>query len=327
MRKTQTIIGDRKVLVKNPLIVDGITRAGKFLMANLLSSIKDVEPVHYFPVLDHVARLEHLGLIEKKAARELLRSEADRVCYETLIGRSFNHRTSDKSSIFNNPRHKTYLKRLYESDGEAAVDVFHKNRLYNLFIVHEAFLNADLFFNSFPGMKVIVVQRSPLDLAYSWHQRKLIRRIGKDPLMGEIALASKGGSIPWHLYSRREEYHLLPSADRIVLAISTLFEMYEEPYQKLTPKHKKSILFVRYEEILLHPETTVKRAAAFLKRKILPEMKWVIKREKLPNTEYFGLRERKIKTLKRILSKKYFDRLLSLEEKYAQSAYNKTTNT
>lgn len=310
------IVGERATLVKNPLIVDGISRAGKFLLTNLLSGIAGVEPAQYRPVMEHVSRLQRFGLIDGRAAQELLRAEADMACWEMLIGRNFNHRRSDKSSIFNNARYKTYLPRLRRPDGEAALAEFRKKKLLSLFIVHETFPNVNLFFNSFPGLKVAVLERSPLDLVYSWRRRKLGARIGSDPLMGEIPLCGKAGNIPWYLYGCQQEYHAASGIDRTILAISTLVRMYEQTFAKLAPGREEKVLRLCYEDIIAEPEAVLRRAARFLGRSVLPELKLVIRKEKLPNKNYFLAKKRKIRSIRRAAAKKYFDILMILEKEY-----------
>ncbi|MEK7125821.1 MAG: sulfotransferase domain-containing protein [Patescibacteria group bacterium] len=314
--KTLARAGARQPLVKNPLFIDGISRAGKFLLTNLLSGLKGVEPVQYRPVMEHVSRLQRFGLIDRKAAQQLLRTEADLACYEMLIGRNFNFRRSDKSSIFNNAGYKAYLKRLDQVDGPAALVNFYKNNLLSLFIIHEAFPNINVFFDAFPDMKVIIMQRSPVDLVYSWQQRQLGARIGRDPLLGEIPLQGKTGPIPWYLYESQAEYISLKGIDRTILSITTLFKMYDASYNKLPALKKKHIMFVRYEDILSNPQATVKAVSHFLQRRVLSGIKDIIKKEKLPNKEYLSLKEQKIEKIKSLASKKYFNKLLFLEKKY-----------
>lgn len=314
--KKKVILGQRKPLVKNLLIVDGITRTGKFLLTNLLSGIREVEPVQYLGVLEHICRLQRFGFVDKKAAQELLRAEVDMGCYEMLIGRNINYRKSDKSSIFNNVNYKKYLKRLNQKDGQAALVNFYKNNLFSLFIIHETLPNINIFFNTFPKVKIINIQRSPIDLVYSWHKRKWNQRIGADPLVGEIPLKGKQGPLPWYLYNHIEEYESLSGVDKTILSICSLFKMYQSSYKKLSPKNKKRVLLIYYEDILLNPELAVKTIANFLRKGILPEMKQIIKKEKLPNKEYFNEKDRKIKEIESLSSKKYFKEVLFIEREY-----------
>lgn len=302
-------VGQRQPLVKNLLLIEGISRAGKFLLANLLNSIKGIEPVQYRAILEHIPRLQRFDFIDKRTAQELLRTEIDLNCYEMLIGRNLNHRKSDKSSIFNNPHYKNYLKRLKQKDGSIILPDFYKNNLYSLFIVHETLPNIQLFLDTFPKIKIISMQRSPIDLVYSWYKRKIGQRIGTDPLLGEIPLKGTKGNIPWYLYNCEKEYNSLSEIDKIILSIIMLFKMYEQI-------RNKKILFIRYENILSSPWQIVKLIAKFLKKGITPEIKQIIKKEKLPNKNYMESKKGKIKEIKNLSSEKYFKKLLALEKKY-----------
>ncbi|PIR93161.1 hypothetical protein COT99_02375 [Candidatus Falkowbacteria bacterium CG10_big_fil_rev_8_21_14_0_10_43_10] len=314
--KQQNLLGRRRPLVKNLLLVDGISRAGKFLLTNILSGLDGIEPVQYNAVLEHVVRLRRFNLITIPAASELLHTEVDMACYGMLIGRNMNYRRSDKSSIFNNAKYKSYLSRLKEKDGSGVLDNFYGSGLYSLFIIHESLPNIKIFLDTFPQVKIIVIQRSPADLVYSWYKRKLGQRIGKDPLMGEIPLKGKKGPLPWYIYDHQEEYYSLSGINRVIFSISTLFKLYEAAYNVLSPKNKKNILFVRYEDILSEPEAVIKTLARFLGKKILPVMKQVIKKEKLPNKKHFALKAAKMEKIKGLAAEKYYKIIMSLEKRY-----------
>lgn len=323
MSKNKIVIGHRKPLVKNLLLVFGIGRAGKFLLANILGGIDGIEQVQYKSILDHIPLLEKFGFIENGAAKELLQAEIDAACYEMLIGRNLNYRRSEKSSIFNNPNWRRYLKRSSAPDGNSALAEFYQKRSYSLFILHDE--NAaspfpDLYFQLFPGLKIISVQRSPIDLVFSWHRRNLVERSGQDPKMGGIIFKDKNGqSAPWYVANRLNDYYSLSPVDRTIVSICELFRLRDAVYKKLLRRNKKKICFVRYEDILLQPKFVIKKIAKFLNRKILPEMQKILKNERLPVKSYWSEYEEKKNKIKSIASSKYFKRLTILENKYFQN--------
>ena len=91
--KNKLKLANRKPLVKKLLMLDGMGRAGKFLVANILNGFADVEPVQLCGLLEHIPGFEKLGFIEKRTAEELLHHEIDMHAFEMLIGRTLNHRT------------------------------------------------------------------------------------------------------------------------------------------------------------------------------------------------------------------------------------------
>src|SRR3989338_8703693 len=175
------IIGNKKPLVEKLLLAEGITCAGKFLLANILAGFEGVEPVQNFNSLEKIPIFTRFNFMDKKAAKEFLRCEVDMHCYEMLIGRNFNHRISDKSSIFNHPKHEEYLKRSLMPDGDAALARFYKEKPYSFFVVHEMMPNIDVYFDVFPKLKIIHTRINPIDLVFNLYKKGYCRRTKKDP--------------------------------------------------------------------------------------------------------------------------------------------------
>jgi hypothetical protein len=152
-RNNKVSVGKRIPLVDNPLLVEGISRSGKFLLANILHGFQGVEHVQCYGILDHISYLENFGFIKRNAAQEMLQSEIDIHCYEMLIGRNLNFRISDKSSIFNDPRSGAYKKRCIEPDGNPVIEKYRKKNLCSMFVVHEIMYNVKMFIDTFPQLR------------------------------------------------------------------------------------------------------------------------------------------------------------------------------
>jgi hypothetical protein len=310
-------IGKRKALVENPLLIEGISRSGKFLLANLLHGFRGVEHVQYYGLLEHIPFLEKFGLIEKKTAREILQCEVDTHCYEMLIGRNFNYRKSDKSSIFNNPSYKKYLNRCKEPDGDLALEKYSKEKLCSMFIAHELMPNIKIYFDTFPKLKVISIQRSPIYLVYSWYNRGLGRRFGDDPKLFSISLRKNSENIPWFAADWGERYLSLTEMDRSIASIDWLTRTSKETYRGLSQKDKNKILYISYEGVLTHTDKVLRKIKNFLKRPIVVNsMKLILKREKLPNRQYSESKQEKLLLIKKKSSPYYFKKLLALETEY-----------
>ncbi|OGF14619.1 hypothetical protein A3I35_01940 [Candidatus Falkowbacteria bacterium RIFCSPLOWO2_02_FULL_45_15] len=316
-----TIVGERPYLINDLLLVEGISRAGKFLLANILHGFKGIEPTQYCELLEQIPYLEKFNLIANKAARELLRAEVDINGYKMLIGRNFNHRKLDKSAIFNNPRYKQYLKRSAIKDTKVILRQFYQARPYNPFIVHEIMPAISIYLKTFPRIKVVSIQRSPLDLVYSHYVWYLSYKKKFKKTLWPLAILLRQGnnSIPWYtlVYQRSKNNKQL--IDNIILAIARLLADYQSTYKSLSLLNKKKFLFVRYEDILVNPHEVIDKISKFLKREVLPEMSKIIKAEKLPNKEYNNLKEEKIKEIKAIASPECFNHLLKIETQYIKN--------
>jgi hypothetical protein len=317
--KKNTLLGERKALVKDLLLIEGISRGGKFLLANILHGFDGVEHVQYYGLLEHIPFLERFGMIETKAAQTILRCEIDTHCYEMLIGRNLNLRRGDKSSIFNNPACNEFLKRCKEQDGDWALKKYSKENLCSMFILHELMPNIKIYFDTFQKLKVISIQRSPVYLVHSWYSRGLGKRYGKDPKLFSIPIQINGKNIPWFAADWGDEYLSLSEMDRVIASIEWITHASRKSYDSLDEGYKKRILFVTYEELLADTKRAIKKIESFLKRPVIKsKMRVIFDREKLPNLGYSELKNEKLITIKSKASPDYFDRLLALEAEYME---------
>lgn len=321
MKKQLMKLGKRRGLVAAPLFIEGISRSGKFLLANLLSGFKNIEPVQYDDLLEHIPVFERYRFLDRKLAKYILQSKVDLDCHEALIGRSLNHRRADKSSIFNNPYQREFLKREHNQDIDKAIGDFLKQKSYSLFIVHELMPNIKIYFEVFPKMKVISLKRNPIDLVYSWYKREYGKRVGKDPKFFMVPWQKNHGSMPWYIDSIEKKYFSLNKVDQTILAMSHLLKMYKNSYKAL-PKHfKKNILLIKYEDILEKSNSALLKISKFLNRKKTKELARILKREKLPSSiNLQKLRAKKLEYIKAKASPRYFKKLVALEKKYYRNS-------
>ena len=226
-------IGDKTPLVEKILLAEGISRAGKFLLSNILAGFKGVEAAQYVDSLEKIPIFAKFNFMDKKAAKEFLRCEIDMHCYEMLIGRNFNYRASDKSSIFNHPRHKEFLKRSARPDGDPALARFYREKPYSFFIVHEMMPNIDIYFDLFPKLKIIHMQRSPMDLVSSWYKRGYGWRFKNDPKFFDMTLLENKNFFPWYICPHHKKYFNASEMDKVALSIINLFRLYKNKFKTM----------------------------------------------------------------------------------------------
>ncbi len=320
-KKIKFKLGSRKTLVKDLLIVDGVSRSGKFVLGNILTAFRGVEPIQYHGPLEFLPFLESFGFLDKRAAQELIRQEIDICVYDALIGRNLNHRRGDLSSIFNHPLYKKYLKRVDQPDGDSALKMFKKEKPYNLFITHELLSTIKIYFETFPGLKAVCLRRSPMSLVYEWMKRGYGNRYGTDPKFFSITLQSKNGLVPWFVADWMDEFGTLSETDRIIKAILTLHSAYDKSYRNLSPGYKKKMLIITFEDILFNTNFAVKEIGNFLKRSTVPGMKGVFKRLVLPRPAHAAYQRKTVEEIKCTASPKYFKLLLAAEKAY-RSKFN-----
>jgi len=174
-------LGKRQPLTKKLLLVEGIARAGKFLLANVLSGFEHIEPVQLYGLLEQIPVWANLGLIDRNTAKEILRLEIDTHCYEMLTGRNFNYRVSDKSSIFNIPRYQKYLARSKEKDIDKIMKEYDQEKPFSFFIMHELMPYIGIYFETFfHGTNAVSVK----DMARILNFSKFLFRANMAPLPG-----------------------------------------------------------------------------------------------------------------------------------------------
>ena len=307
-------VGPKKSFVENLLVIEGITRSGKFLLANILSGLEEIEPSQYSGLLEQIPFLASFGLIEKQTAKQLIRCEVDMRCYEMLIGRNLNYRLSDKSSIYKIPNYKKLVARSRNSNIEDMISQFKKEKPYSPFILHESMSLIEIYFETFPKMKCISIQRNPIDLAYSWYKRGLGRRWGEDPLLLQIPFMKENykGKFPWFAIGWEDLYLNLDEANRAVLSVKALIEKAQESYTQLTKETKKQILVIRYENLVSNSKGEIENLSNFLGKKTSPEMKKILTQEDLPKIGQAAKKKEKLKEMKAVVNKEYLDELLRL---------------
>lgn len=320
-KKNKPKIGRRAPLVKNLLIVDGISRSGKFVLGNILTGFRGVEPIQYHGPLEFLPFLESFGFLDKRAAQELIRQEIDIHCYEMLIGRNLNYRRDDLSSIFNHPLSKKYLKRSSQPDGDLALKRFEKEEPYSLFMMHELASTIKIYFETFPHLKVICLRRSPMSLVYEWLKRGFGIRYGTDPKFFSITLQAKNGLVPWFVADWMDEFHVLSETDRIIKTILTLHNAYEKSHLNLNSDYRKKMLVLTFEDVLFNTDSAARKIGNFLKRDTLPGIKRIFNKLVLPRPQHPAYRKEAIEEIKSTASPKYFRLLLAAEESY-RSKFN-----
>lgn len=315
-KQSKPEIAPKVPLVTNLLLIEGISRSGKFLAGNLINGLKHIEPVQAHQIIEPIPFLEHFGLINRQAAKEMVHRSIDLYTYEMLAGRRFNFNKSDKSCIYNLPNYRQLLKRCQQKEVTQALREYHKNKAYSFFILHEIMPFIKLYFEVFPKLKVISIRRNPLDLVYSQYRRGYGSRWSKDEKFFGLTFKTAQGVVPWYAYQWPKNFYLLSEMDRVIKSILTLCQLYHQGYRKLPPKIKQKILFVSYEDILAEPERVVQKMSKFLGKKPLPQIKKILIREKLPNLKRFKQKIKRQQEIKRLASPEYYHKLMALERAY-----------
>lgn len=311
-------VSKRKTLVKNLLLLEGHTRAGKFLLGKILDGFEGIEHFQYMGLIEQLPFLERLGCISREAAVSLLQIAVDENAYHLRIGRNLNLRNDDSTSMLKSFFLDRYLPRAFESDTSKIPVEFKKTKRYSAFVGHETLPNIKIFFDAFPAMKTISIQRHPIDIIHSWWLRGWCQRETCDPLYFQSCINEKGVDIPWFAYSWSRQYQKMNPLERTIMSVCRLEEMSRKSFRALTPLQKKQVLFISHEDLIENSWEVIREIESFLKIKSSGFMPAILKRERCLRELSREAREKKILQIKNNTSPKIFKIMEALSDKYEQ---------
>ena len=132
----------RKGTLANPILLDGISRTGKFFLGKILCGLENIEYYQTLSIIEHIPYLNKLGCINDSAAISLLQINVDEHAYNMFIGRNINFRYGDASSVKNSLETELYESRAKKPiDNDAIRNKDSIKKRYSPFITHETFPN------------------------------------------------------------------------------------------------------------------------------------------------------------------------------------------
>jgi hypothetical protein len=272
----------RAQLVKDPVIIDGFSRSGKFLLGHLVGAMDGLEFMQNPPLLETALYLTRLNKLELETARILVQTDIDMNTYNMAIGRGLNSRVEDSSCIYKAVDFGRFIARTTVEDPDKLINEFQQKKLMPLYIGHECLCNARALFHIYPDVHLISLQRDPLALIMSWYKRGWGRRFGVDPKSLAIAFKTESGPVPWFGLDWMPEYASLSEMDRIVKSMEVLSKFARQEYELLTAKQKSQIHFVAFESILSRPTDVINGISCYLNRLPHPNMSGILARERVP---------------------------------------------
>lgn len=299
---------------KYPLIgVSGLTRSGKAMLMNVISTMDGVEKSNTDILLEQIYYLHKIKKINKNIASFFLRKYISILFYNNSIGRNVNFRKKDFSSIYNYSNPYLYIKRANASQ-EGAKNILLENSFQ--IMLHSGLNSAELIFDSMPSIKVVEMIKNPIELVYSWILKNYGKEIYQGPTVYILTLKYKNHILPYYAYGWEKEYIKLNQFDRVAKMIIKLFQDRDRQFKKITLKNKKNILPIYFDEFVTNPQQEIERLSNFLKKKMTKETKKSLIRQNCPR-EIMGREYTNKKLyLKKKISSNIFKELCMLEKKY-----------
>lgn len=314
-----TFLTNKPALVKKLVLIDGLSRAGKFFFGKIVSGFKKMEYYQYVSLLEHIPYVERLGGITEDAAISLLRVHIDEHAYNMRIGRNINLRYDDASSLYNSYEPNEYLKRgLNQINNDEVKKAFCEDDRYSLFVTHENLPNIELFFKAYPDIKILNLIRHPVDVAHSWLLRGWGSRFGSDPLSFIPVVKGEKNPMPWYACDWKDEYEKASGIDRIIKSIAALLKYGKETYDSLHEDQKKRILVVSYENLVEQTNEAISFICSFLETEPSEFMPQILSRERCPGRLPAEKRKKKAEEIGRLASKEYYSLLMKLANDYEE---------
>jgi hypothetical protein len=303
--------------VDDVLLVDGITRAGKFLLAKVVSEFENVEYFQSLPILEHIPYIYSNAGITGDSAISLIQSSIDYAVYNQFLGRGLNHRALDRSSIYHSSDSIMYLKRQFENlENDDILQLMKRSNKSFLFATHNILTNINIFLEAYPNLKMIHIVRSPVDLVYSWNKKNYGKVNDADFLTMAPNIEKNNFVLPWYCSDWDDKYKKIRGVDFIIKSIKSLIDLTTKTISSLNEEDKKKILIVKYEDLIKNPISEIEKISVFLEKPVNYQVTNILRNEGLPNPNILNKRKEKVDLIYKLSSEEHRLDLEKMEFNY-----------
>ncbi len=267
--------------------VDGPTRSGKTTMCRLLGSLEDCELERIEEVIDYIGFMYSFGKMSHDAAVTMLRVFPDVHLYNALLSRNLNFRWRDTSSIWRAARPMTYLKRLFGGEHQDALKAQGAEKAIFQNHTHFQMERIGIHFDAHPEtLKVIELQRHPIDLVHAWWSKKRGGDLCRSPWNVAIC-GGRGDDCVHHLaFGWEETYLAMAPLARIVRMLHGAQMRARDTYKSLPAERREKVMLVDFDVLTTAPQETAERAADFLNTRTTRATARTLRKMGLPYTDH-----------------------------------------
>ena len=263
-----------KCINENIVILDGLTRSGKFYLGKLLSGIIGLEYFFSSSEVERILVAGFTGVVSLESASALMAYAVNEEIYSKAIGRDMNLRSDDSSSILNSYEKEKYFARRENKPGWDAINKILDENRYSVFILHQSLMSSEIVKGAIPRPYILNIRRHPVDLAFSLLQRGWGRRYADgDLLTFEPTFQYADSFVPYFAIDWPEEYLQSNEYDRVVKSIVYL----TEKESNAIANHEGMISHIYYDHLVCNPEKEIDKICAFLKKEPHDSIAKVIK--------------------------------------------------
>tara|TARA_B100001057_G_scaffold486443_1_gene567623 strand:+ start:97 stop:1038 length:942 start_codon:yes stop_codon:yes gene_type:complete len=297
------------------IFIDGMPRAGKSVLSNILPCYKEVEQIRFLTIIEHILPALRFKTIKKDFAKSLMTTYLNEYCYESYIGRTLNLRKKEQSSVYEYISPEIYFKRLKKKEGTKTINEIKKKKNYFLFQTHDVISNYRYFLKLNIDCKIIEVIRNPIDIIFSWYKRGWGKRFTKDPQSFTSLVKKKNILTPWYAFTKPKYWQQLNEVERCAFNVFNLLK-FSYPILKKIKKKNDKILIIKFENFVQSPKKEILRIKLFLKRNYSKKIFEKLKKANCPRRLNIELLNNKKYFLKKRLNTEMYKKLISFEKRY-----------
>ena len=275
----------RETFECNLVFISGLTRSGKALLCPIVSSFENTEKVNVNFFLEQIPFFIFLYKINDEASIYLLKTGISMMLYDNAIGRNVNFRQDDYTSVWKYRNPMEYIERLSIPDGDIVVKKMEMNPRIFPMMIHNGLINANLWFSAFPSLKIIHMQRNPVDIVFSWINKGYGGDFYASKRTSTPVIKYKNEFLPYFAYGWEDKYYQSSPADRVIYSIDHIRQQHKIAFEKLDNNIKEQILFVDHQALLTKTNKNISTITKFLKTKTSKDTPLILKQENCPRDE------------------------------------------
>lgn len=287
---------------KNIVGITGLPRSGKSMLAPIISSFNRSETLTMDYVLEEYPVLNYLGLITDHVTKYMMRYLVNILIYNKMIGRNSNFRPSDWTSIWHSKDPSIYVKRILSEEGDSVYETIKEKEPLIPFMFHNALWHSNIFFQSFPDIKMIHINRHPVDVIHSWFKRGYSSEFYLKERSALTLIDYRGNNIPYYAKGWEKDYCNLSDMDKIIHMIYFINSNHNKSYIKLTKKKQNQVVLINFDRMVTKPNNDISIMTKFLNTEKTSYTKKVMDRERCPRKIDMNERETKFKEIKKLAS-------------------------
>ena len=248
------------------LVIDGIAWSGKGLIGPILGSFARVEIMKEGGFTQFFSVLHDLGKITRDAAVVLMKTEADSLLVDSLIGRNTNFRVKDSSSVWHNPNPWRYFRRVLLEDKIPLHNRIKNDRPIFQWQTHGQLANFELYYEAFgERLRMVEMIRHPVDLIGKWMRRGYGELFGVNPLQMTLCVRYQERDVPYLALGWEDIYLSASPVERAIRMIESQWNHNYNTYKSIPETMKEQILIVTFEDFVQHPKPYLSSLEQFTK--------------------------------------------------------------